>query len=149
MWILNFLPEFVVHMILLIGIVGTIAGFLLGFIPFVSKYKLPIQVISVVLLCFALWLEGGLSNEQKWQLKVKEMEAQVAQAEAKAAKVNTKIVEKIVTQKEYIRIKGDKVVEYIDREVKIYDSQCKIPQSAILAHNMAAINEAPVQGSNK
>jgi hypothetical protein len=136
-------------MVLIIGILGTIAGFLLGFIPFVSKYKLPIQVISVMLLSVALWLEGGLSNEQKWQLQVKEMEAKVAQAEAKAAKVNTKIVEKIVTQKEYIRIKGDKVIEYIDKEVKVYDNQCKVPDVAIKAHNMAASSEILEQGIDK
>jgi hypothetical protein len=123
--------------------IGTIAGFLLNFIPFIGKYKLPIQVISVVLLSMALWLEGGLSNEKKWLLEVKEMEAKVAEAEAKAAKVNVQIVEKVVKEIEYIRIKGDKVVEYIDREVKVYDNQCKIPEVVIDIHNMSATNTAP------
>jgi hypothetical protein len=146
MWILNFLPEYAIHILLIIGILGTLAGFVLGFLPFINKYKLPIQIVSLLILVVAIWFEGGLSNENKWQLRVKNMEAKVAQAEAKAAKVNVQIVEKIVTEKEYIRIKGDRVVEYIDREIKVYDDQCKIPEVAIKAHNMAALNEAPPQG---
>lgn len=143
MWIINWLPEFVVHLIFLAGIVGTIAGFVLGFIPFVSKYKLPIQIISLLLLSLGVYLEGGLAEKAKWELRVKEMEAKVAEAQAKAAETNIQIVEKIVTEKEYIRLKGQKVVEYIDREVKVFDSNCTVPEVAIKAHDMSAANEAP------
>ena len=50
MWILSFLPEFIPHLIFIIGVLGTIAGFVLGFIPFVSTYKLPIQITSILIL---------------------------------------------------------------------------------------------------
>jgi hypothetical protein len=147
MWIINWLPEFVVHLIFLAGIVGTIAGFVLGFIPFVSKYKLPIQIISLLLLSLGVYLEGGLAEKAKWELRVKEMEAKVAEAQAKAAVVNTEIVEKIVTEKEYIKVKGAKVVEYIDREVKVFDTNCTVPEVAIKAHDMSASNEAPTENT--
>ena len=143
MWIINWLPEFVVHLIFLAGIVGTIAGFVLGFIPFVSKYKLPIQIISLLLLSLGVYLEGGLSEKAKWELRVKEMEAKVAKAEAEAAKVNTVIVEKVVKEKEFIKVKGQKVIEYIDREVKVFDENCTVPDVAIKAHDMSAGNELP------
>jgi len=122
---------------------GTIAGFVLGFIPLISKYKLPIQIISLLLLSLGVYLEGGLAEKAKWELRVKEMEAKVAQAEAKSAVVNTEIVEKVITQKQVIKVKGDKVIEYIDREVKVFDNTCTVPEIAIKAHNMAAKNEAP------
>lgn len=143
MWIINWIPEFVVHLIFLLGIVGTIAGFVLGFIPFISKYKLPIQIISLILLSLGVYLEGGLAEKAKWELRVKEMEVKVAEAEAKSAVVNTEIVEKVITQKQVIKVKGDKVIEYIDREVKVFDNTCTVPEMAIKAHNMAAKNEAP------
>lgn len=143
MWIINWLPEFVVHLIFLAGVVGTIAGFVLGFIPFVSKYKLPIQIISLILLSLGVYLEGGLAEKAKWELRVKEMEVKVAEAEAKSAVVNTEIVEKVITQRQVIKVKGDKVIEYIDREVKVFDNTCTVPEMAIKAHNMAAKNEAP------
>lgn len=143
MWIINWLPETFVHIIFLAGVLGTIAGFVLGFIPFVSKYKLPIQIIGILLLSLGIYLEGGLAEKAKWELRVKEMEAKVAEAQAKAAETNTVIVEKIVTEKEYIRLKGEKVIEYIDREVKVFDSQCNIPEAAIKAHDLSANNEVP------
>ena len=143
MWIINWLPEFVVHLIFLAGVVGTIAGFVLGFIPFVSKYKLPIQIISLILLSLGVYLEGGLAEKAKWELRVKEMEVKVAEAEAKSAVVNTEIVEKVITQRQVIKVKGDKVIEYIDREVKVFDNTCTVPEIAIKEHNMAAKNEAP------
>ena len=146
MWIINWLPEFVVHLIFLAGVVGTIAGFVLGFIPFVSKYKLPIQIISLLLLSLGVYLEGGLAEKAKWELRVKEMEVKVAEAEAKSAIVNTEIVEKVVTEKQIVKVKGDKVIEYIDREVKVFDNTCTVPEIDIKAHNMAAKNEAPSEG---
>lgn len=147
MWIINWLPEFVVHLIFLAGIVGTIAGFVLGFIPFVSKYKLPIQIISLLLLSLGVYLEGGLAEKAKWELRVKEMEAKVAAAQAESQKTNVQIVEKIVTEKEFIKVKGQKVIEYIDREVKVFDSNCTVPEVAIKAHDMSAANEAPPENT--
>ena len=145
MWIINWLPEFIVHLIFLAGIIGTIAGFVLGFIPFISKYKFPIQIISLLLLSLGVYLEGGIAEKAKWELRVKEMEAKVAEAQAKGAVVNTEIVTKVVKEKEYIKVKGDKVVEYIDREVKVFDNNCTVPDVAIKAHNMSAKNEVPTE----
>ena len=147
MWIINWLPEAFVHIIFLAGVLGTIAGFVLGFIPFVSKYKLPIQIISLLLLSLGVYLEGGLAEKAKWELRVKEMEAKVAAAQAESQKTNVQIVEKIVTEKEYIKVKGAKVVEYIDREVKVFDSNCTVPEVAIKAHDMSASNEAPPENT--
>jgi hypothetical protein len=94
-----------------------------------------------------VYLEGGLAEKNKWELRVKEMEKKVAEAQAKAAVVNTQIVEKVVTEKEYIKVKGAKVVEYIDREVKVFDSNCTVPEVAIKAHDMSASNEAPPENT--
>ena len=147
MWIINWLPETFVHIIFLIGVLGTIAGFVLGFIPFISKYKLPVQIIGILLLSLGIYLEGGLAEKAKWELRVKEMEARVAEAQAKAAETNTVIVEKVVKEKEYIKVKGAKVVEYIDREVKVFDSNCEVPEVAIKAHDISASNEVPMENT--
>jgi len=144
MWILSFTPDWVFHSIALAGVIGIIAGFLLSFIPLVNKYKLAIQVISLVLLTFGIFMEGAILNEQTWKLKVAEMEKQIAEAEAKSQKENVKIVEKIVTKREYIRTRGRDVVKYIDKEIVKYDTkfapggQCEIPKEFYKALNDAA-----------
>lgn len=144
MWILSFTPDWVFHSIALAGVIGIIAGFLLAFIPLVNKYKLPIQIISIVLLTFGIFMEGAILNEQVWKLKVAEVEKQLAEAEAKSQQENVKIVEKIVVKKEIIKQRGRDINHYIDKEIVKYDTkflpggQCEIPKEFIKAINDAA-----------
>ena len=138
MWILQILPDWFFHTLLVVGILGTIAGFFLGMLPFIKKYSVPIRIISPIILALALFLEGALIDNQAWQMRVKEVEAKLAQAEAESAKANTQLVEKAnkktVQQKEKTLV----VKQYITREIAKYDNQCEIPKEFIKAHNDAA-----------
>ena len=82
-----------------------------------------------------------MANEQVWQARVKEVEAKLAKVEAESQKENVKIVEKIVTKRELVRVMGSSTVQYVDREVVKYDETCKIPQVVINAHNAAATSK--------
>jgi len=143
MWILSILPDAAIHIIFGLGILGTIAGFVLGFIPFVKTYKLAIQVISLLVLVFGVYLEGGLADYKEWELRVKEMEAKVAKAEAESANKNVEIQEKIVEKTKVIREKGRDIIKYIDKEVikkeEIikYIENCPVPKEIIDLHNQA------------
>lgn len=138
MWILSITPDWVFHAILIAGILGTIAGFVLGFVSVIKQYIIPIRIISIVLLTFGLFMEGALIDNQTWQLRVKDVEAKMAKAEAESAQANTKIVEKVAQKVAKQHEKTLIVKQYIDREVTKYDSQCVIPQEFIKAHNDAA-----------
>ena len=149
MWILSILPEAAIHIIFGLGILGTIAGFVLGFIPFVKTYQFAIQICSIIVLVFGVYLEGGLADYKEWELRVKEMEAKVAQAEAKSANTNVEIQEKIVTKTKVIREKGRDIIQYIDKEVIKkeevikYIENCPVPKEFIDIHNQAAeLNKA-------
>ena len=142
MWILNWLPDFVFHLILIAGVLAILAGWALRMVPVVARYSLPIQVAGVLLTVLGVWYEGGIAKDAEWKARVAELETQVAQAEAKSAQVNTKIVTKVVTKTQVIRQKGDDVVRYIDREITKYDAECKIPQVAIRAHDASALNKS-------
>ena len=141
MWILSYLPEFVTHIIFFLGVLGTIVGFLLGFIPGIKPYQLAIQVISILILSFGLYLEGGLAEQAIWQARVKELEVKIAEGEVKSEKVTTEVVTKILTKKQIIKEKGNDIVQFIDREVVKYNNICTIPEVVITAHNAAAKNE--------
>jgi hypothetical protein len=147
MWIISFLPDWVFHVMLIAGVLGTVAGFVLGMVPAVKQYVLPIRVISLLVLSLALYLEGGLADYNVWQARVKEVETKLAEAEVKSAKENTKIVTKVITKTQVVRTRGQDIVRYVDREIIKYDTkfapggQCEIPKEFIKAHNDAA--EAP------
>jgi hypothetical protein len=129
------------------GLLGIVATYVMKFIPFVYVYRTPIQVASVILIAIGTYMSGAISNEEAWVARVKEMELKVAAAEVQSAKENVKIVEKVVKKIEVVRVRGDDVVKYIDREVIKYDTKfapggvCEIPKEFIKAHNDAA--EAP------
>ena len=141
MWILSVLPDYAIHGLLTVGVTGVILGFVLGFIPFVGKYKLPIQIISILVLTLALYLEGGLENERLWQIKVKEVQAKVAVSETKAVEKTVEIQEKIVNKTKVIKQKGDDIIKYIDKEIVKkeeiikYIENCPVPQEIIEQHN--------------
>jgi hypothetical protein len=126
------------------GVLGTVAGFVLGMIPVIKTYIIPIRVISILLLSIGLYLEGGLADYQVWEAKVKEVEAKLAQAELQSAKENTKIVTKVITKTQIVRTRGQDIVRYVDREIVKYDVKfapggiCEIPKEFIKAHNDAA-----------
>jgi hypothetical protein len=142
MWILNWLPDFVFHLILILGVLALLAGWALKMVPVVAKYSLPLQVAGVLLTILGVWYEGGIAKDAEWKARVAELETKVAQADVKSANVNTKVVTKVVTKTQVIKEKGDEVVRYIDREVAKYDAECKIPQAAIKAHNASAMNKS-------
>lgn len=145
MWILTILPEAAIHIIFGIGVLGVIAGFVLGFIPFVRTYKLAIQICSILLLVFGVYLEGGLADYKEWELKVAEMQAKVAESETKAAEKNVEIQEKVVEKTKVIRERGKEIIKYVDREVvkdneviKYIETCPSIPAAIIEQHNKAA-----------
>jgi hypothetical protein len=162
MWILSILPDAAIHIIFGLGILGTIAGFVLGFIPFVKTYQFAIQICSIIVLVFGVYLEGGLADYKEWELRVKEMEAKVAQAEAQSANKNTEIQEKVVEKTKVIREKGRDIIKYVDRwntkevikevegperirreEVIKYIENCPVPKEMINIHNQATeLNKA-------
>jgi len=144
MFILSILPDAAIHIIFTLGILGTLAGFVLGFIPFVKMYQFAIQVCSIIVLVFSVYLEGGLADYKEWELKVAEMEAKVAQAEIQSANKNTEIQEKIVEKTKVIREKGKDIIQYIDKEVVKkeevikYVENCPVPKDVIDTLNKAA-----------
>jgi hypothetical protein len=146
-------------------VLGTVTGFVLGFVPFVKAYKLAIQIISLLLLVLGVYLEGGLADYKEWQLKVKEMEARLAQAETKSSEKNIEIQEKVVETTKVIREKGKDIIKYVDRwntkevikevegperirreEVIKYIENCPVPKEMIDIHNTAAEMNKAAEG---
>jgi uncharacterized membrane protein len=141
MWFFTFAPDWVTHLIFAVGLIGILVGFLLNFIPFVKPYKLAIQVISLLIFTFGVYLQGGLADNKEWELKASQLKAQIAEMEANMAKADVQVVEKVVTKKQVIREKGQQVIKYVDREVVKYDTkfvqggECEIPKDVFKVYN--------------
>jgi hypothetical protein len=148
MWILDFLPDIVFHLILSIGIIGLIVGFVFGFIPIVDRYKLPIQVISIFLFAVGLWYEGGIAKNKQWADRAMQLESDLAVARSKSEKTNTEIIIKVLNNKQKTKDNFRTVTEYIDREVVKNDPSCPINSAVIKSHNAAATNNLDILTDN-
>ena len=66
MWLLHLLPDsfliYVINGICIAGVVATVLGFFLGWVPFVGRWKLPLQLLGIALLVAGVYFKGG----QKW-----------------------------------------------------------------------------------
>ena len=145
-WMLSLIPDslFVWITYILFGIGGMLytASKLVVWIPMIGQYKLPAELVGVVLLVVGSYLFGSYGTEMSWRERVKELEAKVKIAEEKSQQVNTVIETKVVT-----KIKVVKENVYVNREIikevagKQLDASCSLPKSTISLHDSASRNE--------
>jgi hypothetical protein len=149
MWILKWLPFWFFYVVLLAGLIGFAATYLLKFIPLPALYiyKTPIQIGSIILIVIGTYMSGAISNEEAWLARVKELETKVQAAQVESIKENVKIETKFVTKTQIVKERGKEIIQYVDREIVKFDTkflpggECEIPKEFIQMHNKAA--EAP------
>jgi uncharacterized protein (DUF427 family) len=81
---------------------------------------------------------GLLYADGVWQQAARDLQQQVAEAEAKSQVVNTVVEERVVVKTQVVRERGAATVQYITREVVKHDTSCVIPPEFVHAHNRAA-----------
>lgn len=156
-WMLSLLPDWFWTLVLILGIVGILASWLLKKIPFVMSYSLPIKIGSILCLLVGVYFQGVIANEAKWQAEMKKLEEQVKEAETKAVEANKQLEKEIDDKKKQVVEKTKEVVKYIDRwqtkevlkevqgpervrveEVVKYIESCPVPKEMLDIHNEAA-----------
>jgi hypothetical protein len=138
MWLLKFVPDWIFYAVLLIGLAGLAASFVLKFIPMINQYRLPIQAISGILIVFGVYMAGAISNESAWQARVTELQLKIAQAETQSAEANGEIKSKLAQKEKEIALAQQALQGRIQQNAPQMDAVCKIPQSAVDILNDAA-----------
>ncbi len=141
-WMLGLIPDsifiWITYLLFSTGLVLYIASKLIKWFPIISRYKLLSEVVGVVLLVVGAYIYGAYGTEMAWREKVKELEAKVAESEAKSKTANSVIQEKIVTKVKEIKVFQDRIKEVIVEKEKIIDAQCRVPDEALDILNQAA-----------
>lgn len=140
LWLLNLIPNFTVHLVMVLSILALVATQFFSFIPFIDKYLMPIKVISIVLLVFSVYLEGSISSNDMWQAKVKEEQIKAAKAEASAAEANTKIVQIVLKNQLMIQDINNANRKKLDGLSAQLNNQCTVNSDVINVLNNAAKN---------
>lgn len=145
-WMFSLIPDsiliWVYYLLLFSGFALYIASKLIKWLPLMGQYKLPAEIVGVVLLVVGSYFYGGYGVEMTWRERVKELQDKVKAAEEQSQKVNTVIEEKIVYKTKVI-----KENIYVNREIikevagKQLDASCTLPNSTVSLHDSASRNE--------
>ena len=142
MWLLSFLPSgfllFIIHTVLVCGVIGTILGFVGSRLLFISSYANIIKYVSIALLCIGIYWKGGYSVEQEWRQRVAELEEKVKDAEKKSQQTNVVIETQIRERTKRVVEKREIVVQKIKEVEKVIDAKCELDPNVISILNEAA-----------
>jgi hypothetical protein len=143
MWLLNFIPDWILHLVALGSLSLLFISFLVsGLIP--VQFRLPAQILGVALVVVSVWLEGGLYNQANWQDQIAAQKQEIARLDAASKEVTVKTVNKYIERTRIVKEKADVIVKEIPKYItQEHDSKCAIPVAAIVLHDAAAKNELP------
>lgn len=134
MWFFNFIPGTLFYALFVAAVLGYLVSLLL---PNTLLQK-QVKITSVVVLVVSIYLLGMLKVNNWWKDKAAALEQQVVELAAKSAETNTVIEKQLVTKTQVVKVRGEEIVKYIDREIVKYNTQCEIPKEFITQHNRAA-----------
>jgi hypothetical protein len=136
-FIFKILPDWFWWLLLL----GGLFAFFVSYLPQAKTLELPIKIVALTTIVIAIFIFGMLYADNTWKAAAVDLQAKVLELSKQSDAANTAIKEKTITQLQIVKLRGEEVVRYIDREVTKSDVSCLIPPSFVQAHNQAA--EAP------
>lgn len=140
MWILSWLPDFVFHIVFVLGVLALVAGYFLDNIPFIGTNAKTIQVAGILLTVVGVWFEGGISRDQYYREKIAELKEKIAQSEVQSAEANTKLAEQLAKNQQLTRDITSANKQRMTQQAQQLNSQCTINQNVIDIINDAARN---------
>ena len=147
-WMISLIPDsifiWITYFLMAAGLGLYVLSKLVAWLPIISRYKTPAEVLGVLILVAGSYLFGSYGTEMAWRQKVKDLEEKVAKAEAESKQTNSIIQTKIVTKVKEIKVFQDRIKEIIIEKEKIIDAQCKVSDEALEILNASAQNK-PVE----
>ncbi len=144
-WMLSFIPDtffvWVSYALVGLGIALYVISKLVQWLPLISRYKFPAEIIGILLLVVGAYVFGSYGTEMVWRERVREMEEKIAAAEKKSAEKNVEIRTKIVEKIKEVKVVQEVVRNIIVEKEKIIDAQCKVAPEAIDILNLAATGQ--------
>lgn len=117
-WMLSLLPEWFWSFVLIVGVLGILASWVLKFIPFVTTYRLPIQVISILMLLVGVYFQGVFANEAKYKAEHDRLKELIAKQEAEFKQINQDLSKAQAERDAAIANRGKTITKTIDRYIK-------------------------------
>ena len=147
MFLLHFLPDWIlsgfVNTILVVGAILTVLSYFTSWIPFITQYRVPAQVIGLVLLTGGVYFKGGEAAELAWRDRVAELQQKIAIAEQKSIDATQRLNDEVKRNKQVAKDTTAAIKQDIARNAQQLNAECRVSDAAIEIHNEAAQNKRP------
>ena len=147
MFLLHFLPDWIlsgfVNTILVVGAILTVLSYFTSWIPFITQYRVPAQVIGLVLLTTGVYFKGGEAAELQWRNRVAELQQKIAIAEQKSIDATQRLNDEVKRNKQNVKDTTAAIKQDIARNATQLNAECRVSDAAIEIHNEAAQNKRP------
>ena len=142
MWILHFIPDSLIHLVVFLTMFSGLAFYVLGifisFVPPAIPYKEPIKFFAVVLMVLGVYGYGSYDNEMSWRAREADLKHQVEVSEQKAQIANDALSAELARINQKIKDTQAKIKDTIKNHASEMDANCKVPTIAITTLNDAA-----------
>ena len=144
MWMLSFVPDALLHLVV-IGIIFTgisiyAFSFILKVLPPLIPYTGIVRMLGTFLTVVGIYFFGSYSTEMSWRNKVAELESKVAVSEQQSKDANSKIETAVKEKIKYVKETQVVIQEHIKTVESKIDSMCKVAPEAVDILNEAAAN---------
>jgi len=144
-WLLGFIPDTIFiwfsYALIGIGVSLYVISKVIRWLPLLSQYKFPAEILGVVLLTVGAYVFGSYGTEMVWRERVRELEEKVKISEEKSKEKNIEIRTKIVEKIKEVKVVQEVVKNIIVEKEKVIDAQCKVAPEAIDILNLAATGQ--------
>jgi hypothetical protein len=139
MWILQFLPDsfilYVVYSAIALGAVGLLASYIIKVIPFLNIYRIPIQILSILLLTAGVYWYGGYSTEMWWRGETARLQEEIRKSEERAPVITKEVVTKYKDKILIVKRGVEVVKKEIEIKREIINEGCKLNPTAVEMYN--------------
>lgn len=143
-WMLSLLPdswiEFITYAIVSLGLLLYILSKLVSWIPLIKNYKLPLELVGVILYGAGAYYAGGYGVEKIWRERVAEVEAKVQELEGRQAEVVKVIETKVITKVKTVEVVKEVIKKEIEYREKEINANCDVSPAAIEMFNKSVTN---------
>lgn len=153
MWYLQFMYslipdswiELATYAILAAGITLYILSKVVAWIPFIKGYKLPIELVGVILYGVGAFYAGGYGVERMWRERVEQVQAKVKELEGRQAEVVKVIETKVITKIKTVEVVKEVIKQEIIEKETLINANCDVSPDAIEMFNKSVTNPELLQ----
>lgn len=134
MWLIDIIPHGIFYIAVLIAVIGIA----ISSTPLVGRFITPVLVVSIAVAIISSFLSGVVYDEDRWKLKLADMEQRALKAEADAATANGRVIIEYVDKVRTVTKVQTVIEKVIVDKAPIINESCKVTPEMVDILNQSA-----------